>query len=76
MIGIPHPVLGEEVGAIVQITEGMSPDETELKAHVAAQIAAFKVPVSIRMQREPLPRNVNGKILKRELKAGWVTDSA
>ena len=75
VIGIPHPVLGEEVGAIVQITEGMSPDETELRAHVAAQIAAFKVPVSIRMQREPLPRNANGKILKRELKAGWATDT-
>jgi long-chain acyl-CoA synthetase len=71
VIGIPHPVLGEEVGAIVQIKEGMQPSVAELQAHVAAQIAAFKVPVRIELRREPLPRNANGKILKRELKASW-----
>jgi long-chain acyl-CoA synthetase len=71
VIGIPHPVLGEEPGAIVQIKDGMDASEAELKAHVAAQIAAFKVPVRIEMRREPLPRNANGKILKRELKEAW-----
>jgi len=38
---------------------------------VAGLLAAFKVPVRIRMQREPLLRNANGKILKREIRAGW-----
>jgi long-chain acyl-CoA synthetase len=55
----------------VQIKEGMQPSVAELQAHVGAQIAAFKVPVRIELRREPLPRNANGKILKRELKAQW-----
>jgi long-chain acyl-CoA synthetase len=71
VIGIPHPVLGEEVGAIVQIKDGMQASEAELQAHAATQIAGFKVPVRIEIRRESLPRNANGKILKRELKAAW-----
>jgi len=68
VIGIPHRVLGEEVGAVVQIKPGMSASEDELKRHVAARIAAFKVPVRIALRHDPLPRNANGKILKGELR--------
>jgi long-chain acyl-CoA synthetase len=68
VIGIPHKVLGQEVGAVVQLKPGMSASEDELRAHVRAQIAAFKVPVEIQFQDEPLPRNANGKILKPELR--------
>ena len=35
---------------------------------VAGKLAAFKVPVEIQIQRDPLPRNANGKIMKNELK--------
>ncbi|MBV9410403.1 MAG: acyl--CoA ligase, partial [Acidimicrobiia bacterium] len=35
VIGIPHPVLGEEVGAVVQLRAGATVTEEELKAHVA-----------------------------------------
>jgi long-chain acyl-CoA synthetase len=69
VIGIPHRVLGEEVGAVVQVKPGMRVTEETLKRHVAAQLAAFKVPVRIEIRTEPLPRNANGKILKRELRA-------
>lgn len=68
IIGIPHKVLGEEVGAVVQVKPGMSVTEDELRAHVAGQLAAFKVPVEIHIQTDPLPRNANGKILKSELR--------
>ena len=68
VVGIPHKVLGEEVGAVVQLTPGASLTEAELQAHVRAQIAAFKVPVEIQFQSDPLPRNANGKILKHELR--------
>ena len=68
VIGIPHRVLGEEVGAVVQVTPGASVTEAELKRHVGERLAAFKVPVRIELCREPLPRNANGKILKRELR--------
>ena len=69
VIGIPHRVLGEEVGAVVQVKPGAKVGEGELKRHVAAQLAAFKVPVRIELSQDPLPRNANGKILKRELRA-------
>ena len=64
VVGIPHKVLGEEVGAVVQIAPGKDVSEEELKAHVRKLLAAFKVPVKIEMRHEPLPRNANGKILK------------
>jgi long-chain acyl-CoA synthetase len=68
VVAIPHKVLGEEVGAVVQLKPGMSVTEDELRAHVANQLAAFKVPVEIQFLDEPLPRNANGKILKNELR--------
>jgi long-chain acyl-CoA synthetase len=68
VIGIPHRVLGEEVGAVVQVKPGARVGEDELKRHVGLRLAAFKVPVRIELRREPLPRNANGKILKRELR--------
>ncbi|MEQ9315032.1 MAG: AMP-binding protein, partial [Henriciella sp.] len=68
VVGIPHKVLGEEVGAVVQLKPGKSVTQDELRAHVASQLAAFKVPVEIQFQTDPLPRNANGKILKPELR--------
>jgi long-chain acyl-CoA synthetase len=35
---------------------------------VAQKLAAFKAPVEIIIQRDPLPRNANGKIMKNELR--------
>ena len=64
VVGIPHKVLGQEVGAVVQLKPGTETSEDELRAHVRNQIAAFKVPVEIQFQDDPLPRNANGKILK------------
>jgi long-chain acyl-CoA synthetase len=68
VIGIPHEVLGEEVGAVVQVRPGYPTTEDELKEHVAAHLAAFKVPVKIWFADQPLPRNPAGKILKRQLR--------
>jgi long-chain acyl-CoA synthetase len=72
VIGIPHHVLGEEVGAVVQRKPGSTVSDDELKAHVAARLAAFKVPVQIWFRDEELPRNPAGKILKRELREEFV----
>ncbi|MEM7637913.1 MAG: class I adenylate-forming enzyme family protein [Pseudomonadota bacterium] len=68
VVGIPHKVLGQEVGAVVQLKPDMNASEDELRAHVRNQLAAFKVPVEIQFQDEPLPRNANGKILKPVLR--------
>src|SRR5437660_7103598 len=68
VIGIPHQVLGEEVGAVVQLRPGAAAGEEELRRHVAERLAAFKVPVRVWFREEPLPRNPAGKVLKRELR--------
>ncbi len=68
VIGIPHQILGEEVGAVVQLKPAAPADERELQDHVRQRLAAFKVPVRIWIFDQPLPRNPAGKILKRELR--------
>jgi long-chain acyl-CoA synthetase len=73
VIGVPHRVLGEEVGAVVQLAPGAHVEPGELQAFAAERLAKFKVPAHIALRDEPLPRNANGKILKRDLKRdlGW-----
>lgn len=68
VIGIPHRTLGEEPAAVVHLKPGMKSTEEELRHHVSQKIAAFKVPVKILFLPETLPRNANGKIMKRDLK--------
>jgi len=68
LIGIPHRTLGEEPAAVVHLAPGMSVSEAELQAWVRERLAIFKTPVAIRFVPETLPRNANGKILKKDLK--------
>jgi acyl-CoA synthetase (AMP-forming)/AMP-acid ligase II len=75
VIGVPQPVLGEEVKAIVRLREGAELDADGLRAWVAAALAHFKVPSSVEFVREPLPRNPTGKILKNLLRADTSTAS-
>ena len=72
LVGIPHRTLGEEPGAVITLKPETDATEAELRAHVAAHLASFKVPVRIIIQRETLPRNANGKIVKSELKKLFV----
>ena len=66
VVGRPHHELGEEPVAVVTVKAPVS--EAELRAFAAERIAGFKVPVTILVREEMLPRNANGKILKRELR--------
>ena len=68
LIGLPHRQLGEEPAAVVHLAPGTSATEAELQAWVRQHLAAFKAPVAIRFVEETLPRNANGKILKKDLK--------
>jgi long-chain acyl-CoA synthetase len=69
VVGIPHRTLGEEPAAVVHLKPGMAADEQELRHCVAQRLAAFKVPVKVVFWPETLPRNANGKIIKRDLKS-------
>jgi long-chain acyl-CoA synthetase len=68
LVAVPHKTLGEEPGAVVHLKPGQHTTEDELRAFVAAKLAAFKVPVKVVFWPETLPRNANGKIMKTELK--------
>ena len=68
VIGKPHLTLGEEPLAVVYLKPGMAATSDELRHFVAQKLAAFKVPVEVIFWPETLPRNANGKIVKRELK--------
>ena len=69
LVGIPHHMLGEEPAAVVHLAPGATASEEELKAWVRERLAIFKTPVRIAFLDQPLPRNANGKILKKDLKA-------
>jgi acyl-CoA synthetase (AMP-forming)/AMP-acid ligase II len=67
LIGIPHRILGEEPAAVVHLAPGAVTTEAELQGWVRQHLAAFKTPVAVRFVHETLPRNANGKILKKDL---------
>tara|TARA_B100000678_G_scaffold291287_1_gene307392 strand:- start:9807 stop:11537 length:1731 start_codon:yes stop_codon:yes gene_type:complete len=75
LVGIPHRTLGEEPAAVVHLAPGMTATEDELKQWVMDRLAKFKTPVKIIFCDETLPRNANGKILKRDLKSLFTEES-
>ena len=68
VIGVPHQVLGEEVGAVIVLRPDSALTADDVRTHVASRLAGFKVPAHVYFRREPLPRNPAGKVLKRELR--------
>lgn len=68
VIGVPHPELGEEVKAVVQVEPGHTLTEDEVREWVRAELADFKVPAHVELRDEPLPRNASGKLLKNILR--------
>ena len=68
IIGVPHPELGEEVKAVVQIEPGHELTEDEVRQWVGETLAQFKVPAYVELTDDKLPRNASGKLLKNVLR--------
>jgi long-chain acyl-CoA synthetase len=68
VVGVPHPTLGEEVAAVVVLRPGRVIEAEEISRHVAARLARFEVPTKVFFRSDALPRNPQGKVLKRELR--------
>ncbi|HEX9966558.1 MAG TPA: acyl-CoA synthetase [Solirubrobacterales bacterium] len=66
VIGVEDSEFGQRLKAFVVREEGAAVDVDDLKAHVKANLAAYKTPREIEFMDE-LPRNATGKVLKREL---------
>ncbi len=58
---IPHPKLGEEVGAAVVLREGQTATEAEIRAFAADKIATYKIPKSVDFWPD-LPKGATGKM--------------
>jgi acyl carrier protein len=65
VVGVPHPVLGEDVAAAVVVRSPTS--ERELQDVVRARLAEHKVPHRVVLV-DRLPRNPSGKVLKSEVR--------
>ena len=68
VVGLPHRIWGEEVGAVVQLKPGETVSEAELIAHARRLLSPYKVPVRIDVRTEEFPRNASGKTLKPQLR--------
>jgi fatty-acyl-CoA synthase len=66
MIGVPDADFGQRLRAFVVLADGAAVTEGDIRDHVKANLARFKVPRDVIFLDE-LPRNATGKVLKREL---------
>lgn len=72
VIGVPHVRWGEAIHALVVLKPGAEASSDELIAFASERLAAFKKPRSLDVVDE-LPVSAMGKILKKELRARYVT---
>ena len=68
IIAKPCPVLGERVHAVIVTRAEVNAES--LRAWCAERLSDYKVPETVALTAEPLPRNANGKVIKRQLREG------
>ena len=68
VLGVPHPVRGQEVVAVVIVSPGSTLTEAELVAHARAELSSYKVPRHVRLINESqLPLLPTGKVDRTSL---------
>jgi acyl-CoA synthetase (AMP-forming)/AMP-acid ligase II len=67
LVAVPDPVLGEKTLAYI-VSHDPECGADQLRAHCGQHLADYKVPDYFTFRSEPLPRNANGKVLKRALR--------
>jgi acyl-CoA synthetase (AMP-forming)/AMP-acid ligase II len=69
LVGVPCAVLGERVHAFVSVRAISEHSNAQaLQTFCSQRMADYAVPETWTIDTEPLPRNLNGKIIKRELR--------
>ena len=66
VVGVPDRRLGETIKAFIVPSPGATPDPETLRSYGRERLAGFKVPVMWEFL-EAMPRNANGKIMRRAL---------
>ena len=67
VVGVDHPVLGQEVKAIVVPAATTELDTDALGRWVGETLAPYKIPTQWEVRTEALPRNASGKVQKTVL---------
>ncbi len=67
VFGVPDEEFGEALAAHVELDEGASLAEEDVRAHVRAHLAGYKTPKVVVFE-DSLPREDSGKIFKRRLR--------
>lgn len=70
VVGVPDPVLGERVKAVVVPKPGHQVDIQRLRYFCADHLADYKVPELVEVVPQ-LPRNPGGKVMKHLLRGTW-----
>ena len=71
--GIPHPVLGQAIVLCV-LPKGrleLELDTSSIMSYLKERLPAFMMPAHLDVRREPLPRNANGKIDRKQLSIAY-----
>jgi long-chain acyl-CoA synthetase len=68
VVGVPDERWGERLRACVVLNAGQTLSQSQLEAFCDGRLARFKIPRDLAILAA-LPRNANGKVLKRELRA-------
>lgn len=72
---VPHPTLGEDVGAVVVLRDGATATQDELTAFLRERLAFFKLPRVMHFIDE-IPRGANGKLQRAVLTQQFGASSA
>jgi long-chain acyl-CoA synthetase len=67
VVGVPDAEFGEEICAVVQLRDGTTATESEIREHIARYISKFKVPAYV-VFVTALPRTSTGKVHKQTLR--------
>ncbi|MFT4825537.1 MAG: acyl-CoA synthetase (AMP-forming)/AMP-acid ligase II [Halioglobus sp.] len=68
VFAVPDERLEEEVAAAIYLKPGTTIAIDELRAHCKGLLASYKVPRYMWLVSEPLPRNANGKFVKKDVR--------
>jgi long-chain acyl-CoA synthetase len=74
VFGVPDERLGEEVAAAIVLAPGAEMDADGLRAALTETLAKHKHPRHVWFLDEQLPRNANGKFVKRDLRDRLVAE--
>ena len=74
VVGVPDPVLGMAIKAVVVPVEGVELANSDVLRHCVQHLEAFMCPTIVEI-RADLPKSEHGKIEKRGFQSSGVTEA-